>query len=107
MDRIIVAFRGEETRIRILRLLALEGLPVSPPEFAATLRLLLDRAPAPRPASRRNEADQALIRRAKALLMDVNRMSEEDAHRFLRRRAMDGGMKLEEAARRIIESYGM
>nr|WP_325182182.1 ANTAR domain-containing protein [uncultured Oscillibacter sp.] len=176
MDRIIVAFRGEETRRRILRLLALEGregvpcaggaealravrrlgggvvicgfylsdmtanalaedlrglalvlvaaqaaclelcggenlyklaVPVSPPEFAATLRLLLDRAPAPRPASRRNEADQALIRRAKALLMDVNRMSEEDAHRFLRRRAMDGGMKLEEAARRIIESYGM
>ncbi len=37
--------------------------------------------------------------------MDVNRMSEEEAHRFLRRRAMDAGIKLEEAARRIIGSY--
>lgn len=174
MDRIIVAFSKEETRRRILRLLALEGLegvpcagggealravrrlgggvvicgfslgdmsanalaedlrglalvlvvaraaylelcggenlcklaaPVSPPEFSSTLRLLLDRAPALRPASRRSEADRDLIRRAKELLMDVNRMSEEEAHRFLRRRAMDAGMKLEEAARRIIESY--
>ncbi len=37
--------------------------------------------------------------------MDVNRMSEEEAHRFLRRRAMDAGVKLGDAARRIIESY--
>ena len=79
--------------------------PLSPSEFSATLRLLLDRAPAPRPASRRDEDAQRLIRRAKELLMDVNRMSEEEAHRFLRRRAMDAGIKLEEAARRIIGSY--
>lgn len=176
MDRIIVAFSGEETRRRILLLLAQEGFegvpcaggaevlrtvrrlgggvvicgfylsdmtadtlaadlrglalvliiakaaylelcggenlfklaaPVSRPEFASTLRLMLDRTPTPRPAPRRNEADQALIRRAKALLMDVNRMSEEEAHRFLRRRAMDAGIKLEEAARRIVEDYDL
>ena len=174
MDRIIVAFSGEEARRRILRLLAQEGwegvpcaggaevlravrrmgggvvicgfylrdmtadalaedlrglavvlviakaaypelcggenlyklaAPVSRPEFASTLRLLLDRAPAPRPASRRNEEDQALIRRAKELLMDVNRMSEEEAHRFLRRMAMDNSLKMREAAQRIIENY--
>ena len=39
--------------------------------------------------------------------MDVNRMSEEEAHRFLQRRAMDGGIKLAEAARRIVESYNV
>lgn len=174
MGRIIVAFSREETRQRILRLLALEGLegvpcasgaevlrtvrrlggavvvcgfylsdmtadalaedlrglavvlvvakatylelcggenlykltaPLSRPEFSSTLRLLLDRALTPRPAPRRDEDAQRLIRRAKELLMDVNRMSEEEAHRFLRRRAMDAGVKLEEAARRIIESY--
>lgn len=176
MDRIIVAFRSEEVRGKILRLLTLEGragipcssgaevlrtvrrlgggvvicgfylsdmtadtlaedlrglavvlvvakaayldlcggenlyklaAPVSPPEFASTLRLLLDRVPVQRPASRRNEEDQALICRAKALLMDVNRISEEEAHRFLRRRAMDAGIKLGEAARKIVESYSI
>lgn len=176
MDRIIVAFRREETRQRLLHLLAQEGLtgvscasggetlrkvrqlgsavvicgfqlsdmtadalaedlrglalvlviakaaylelcggenlyklanPISRPEFSSTLRLLLDYESSHlrRPASRRSEEDQALIRRAKELLMDVNRMSEEEAHRFLRRRAMDAGVKLGEAARRIIESY--
>ena len=74
---------------------------------SATLRLLLDYESSHlrRPAARRSEADQDLIRRAKELLMDVNRMSEEEAHRFLRRRAMDAGVKLGDAARRIIESY--
>lgn len=176
MGRIIVAFRSEEARRKILHLLSLEGLegvpcaggaevlrtvrrlgsavvicgfflsdmtadtlaedlrglavvlviakaaylelcggenlcklavPVSRLEFSSSLRLLLDYEASRlrRPAPRRSEADQALIRRAKELLMDVNRMSEEEAHRFLRRRAMDAGIRLEEAARRIIESY--
>ena len=46
-----------------------------------------------------------MIRQAKELLMDVNRMSEEEAHCFLRRRAMDCGLKLAEAAAAVIESY--
>lgn len=178
MDRIIVAFQGEEVRRRMLRLLTLEGregvpcaggaevlrtvrrlgsavvicgfylsdmtadtlaedlrglavvlvvakaaylelcggenlyklaVPVSRLEFSATLRLLLDYESSRlrRPAPRRSEEDQDLIRRAKELLMDVNRMSEEEAHRFLRRRAMDAGVKLGDAARRILESYGV
>lgn len=83
------------------------AVPISRPEFSSTLRLLLDYESSHlrRPAPQRSEADQGLIRRAKELLMDVNRMSEEEAHRFLRRRAMDAGIRLEEAARRIIESY--
>lgn len=81
--------------------------PVSQPEFSSTLRLLLDYESSHlrRPAPRRSEEDQDLIRRAKELLMDVNRMSEEEAHRFLRRRAMDAGIKLEEAARQVAASY--
>lgn len=176
MDRIIVAFRGEEARKRISRLLALEGLegvpcasgaevlravrrlgsavvlcgfnlsdmsadalagdlrglavvlviakaaylelcggenlyklavPISQIEFSSTLRLLLDYESSHlrRSAPRRGEEAQRLIRRAKEFLMDVNRMSEEEAHRFLRRRAMDAGVKLEEAARQVIASY--
>lgn len=51
------------------------------------------------------EGARQSIRKAKELLMDVNHMSEEEAHRFLRRRAMNAGLKLEEAARQIIENY--
>lgn len=174
MERIVVAFPGEETRRRFLTLLAAEGwealpcatgaealrmvrqmesaavvcgfylgdmsadrlaadlrglaavlvvakadrlelcggenlyklaAPLSRPEFFATLRLMLDAARPRSGVSRRNEEERRLIRRAKELLMDVNRMSEEEAHRFLRRRAMDGGVKLAEAARRVIDSY--
>lgn len=176
MERIIVAFSGEETRRRVLRMLSAEGweaascatgaevlrlvrrmgsavivcgfrlgdmtadslaadlrglavllviakaaylelcggenlyklpAPIVPPDFFATLRLLLDleETRLRRPAPRRQEEDQRLIRRAKELLMDVNRMSEEEAHRFLRRRAMDRGVKLAEAAEWVLESY--
>lgn len=177
MDRVIVAFTGEETRRRVLRLLAAGGweavavcasgaevlravrqlgsavvicgfrlpdmtadslaadlrgravllvaakpnylelcggenlyklaAPISQPDFFATVRLLLDLETSRlrRPASRRTEEDQRLIRRAKEVLMDVNRMSEEEAHQFLRRRAMDSGVKLAEAAAWVLESY--
>jgi len=37
------------------------------------------------PTSRRREEERLLIRRAKELLMDVNRMTEEEAHRFVDR----------------------
>ena len=84
-------------------------LPASHAEFMASLRLLLDFESTHlcHPISGRGEEAQRLIRKAKELLMDVNRMSEEEAHRFLQRRAMDGGIKLAEAARRIVESYNV
>ena len=37
--------------------------------------------------------------------MDVNRMTEAEAHRFLQKRSMDSGMKLVEMAQYIIDSY--
>lgn len=81
--------------------------PISRPDFFSTLELLLDfeASHLRRHASRRPEEEERLIRRAKELLMDVNRMSEEEAHRFLRKLAMDGGQKLAEAARQVLERY--
>ena len=58
-----------------------------------------------RPAPERREEDQRLIQRAKELLMDVNRMTEAEAHRFLQKRSMDAGAKLTETARRIVDAY--
>ena len=177
MERIVVAFSGEETREKVLRLLSTDGyeaamvctsgaeiiravrqlgsaivicgfrlrdmtadslaadlrglavlmviakaswlelcggenlyklaVPVSRAEFFATLRLLLDfeAKHLRHPPSRRGEEEQRVIRRAKELLMDVNRMNEEEAHRFLRKRSMDEGVKMAEIAQRIIDSY--
>lgn len=84
-------------------------LPATHAEFMASLRLLWDfeSTHLRHPVSGRGEEAQQLIRKAKELLMDVNRMSEEEAHRFLQRRAMDSGMKLAEAARWVVESYNV
>lgn len=82
-------------------------LPASRSEFLASVRLLLDfeNAHLRHPASRQGEEERALIRRAKELLMDVNRMTEEEAHRFLQKRSMDRGIRIAEMARHIIASY--
>lgn len=47
-------------------------------------------------------ADRKLIDRAKRLLMDARRLSEQDAYAALRRRAMNQGIRIVEAARQIL-----
>lgn len=50
----------------------------------------------------RNEEDQEAIRRAKELLMDRNRMSEEEAHRYLQKCSMDSGNNMAETAKMVL-----
>ncbi|AJC22987.1 ANTAR domain-containing response regulator [Pandoraea pulmonicola] len=47
-------------------------------------------------------ADRKLIDRAKRLLMDRRRISEQEAYAILRKRAMDQGEKLAEVARQLV-----
>jgi len=47
-------------------------------------------------------ADRTLIERAKGMLMQRRRLSEAEAHRTLRRTAMDRGVKLVDAARALL-----
>ena len=44
---------------------------------------------------------------ANAEMMDTNRMTESEAHRFLQKRSMDAGMKLADMAQYILDSYGI
>lgn len=37
--------------------------------------------------------------------MDVNRMTEAEAHRFLQKRSMDTGARLTETAQAVIDAY--
>lgn len=82
-------------------------VPASRSEFFAALGLMLDfeSAHLRHPTSRRREEDQRLICQAKELLMDINRMTEEEAHRFLQKRSMERSVKIAEAARWVINSY--
>lgn len=82
-------------------------VPASRADLYASVEMLLHarRERTRRQPPRRQEEDQKLIRRAKELLMDINRMSEAEAHRFLQKRSMDTGLRLEQTARLVIETY--
>ena len=81
--------------------------PPARSDFFATLDMLrrFEEKNLHHPPPKRKEEEQKLIRTAKELLMDVNRMTEAEAHRFLQKRSMDSGMKLAEMAQYIIDSY--
>lgn len=52
-----------------------------------------------------NNERQVLINRAKEILMDKNHMTEEQAHKFIQKKSMDSGSRLEDTARLIIGAY--
>ncbi len=81
-------------------------IPVSPSDFHAALDLLCRRAASGAAGrNRRGGPDPSSIGKAKALLMDVHRMSEPEAHRFLQQYSMDMGLKLAQAAQAILDRY--
>ena len=81
--------------------------PVARSDFFSTLEMLreFERSHLHHPPPKRPEEDQQLIRRAKELLMDINRMTEAEAHHFIQKRSMNAGWKLPEMAQYIIDSY--
>ena len=80
--------------------------PVSKGDLIASVRMLfqigrrLERALRPR----RSPEELALIQQAKALLIDRNGMTEEQAHRFLQKTSMDHGTKLLQTAQMVLDS---
>ena len=50
----------------------------------------------------RTKEEEALIAEAKALLMERNNLSEEEAHRYIQKRSMDNGTGLTETAQMIL-----
>jgi two-component system, response regulator / RNA-binding antiterminator len=50
-------------------------------------------------------ADRVVIERAKGILMQRRRLSEEDAYRMLRRWAMDRGKKLAHVAQQFLRDF--
>lgn len=50
----------------------------------------------------RNPEQQALVGKAKELLMDRNNMTEEEAHRYLQKCSMDSGVNMVETAQMVL-----
>lgn len=88
--------------------LAKLATPAARSDFFASLNLLRQNETGRlrRAKPQRQEEDRQLIFRAKELLMETNRMTENEAHRFLQKRSMDTGRKLTETARLTIDTYG-
>ena len=79
--------------------------PVSRGDLIASVRMLLQmgRRLEKYLRPRRSGEEEELIRRAKALLMERNGMTEEQAHRFLQKQSMDAGARLADTARLVLE----
>jgi response regulator NasT len=53
-------------------------------------------------AKNRSAEQKAVIAEAKALLMERNHMSEEEAHRYLQKSSMDSGTNMLETAQMVL-----
>lgn len=78
--------------------------PLRREETLLTVRLLLQFSRRMERALRTSRAasEQREIDRAKRLLMERRGLTEEEAHRRLQKRSMDEGLRLHQAARRVI-----
>jgi response regulator NasT len=77
-------------------------LQVAVARFAAEQSLKQELADA-----RTQLADRKNVERAKGILMKQRELSEEDAFQMLRKFAMDRGLKMAEAAARVIDMASM
>lgn len=83
--------------------------PVSRNDLLSSVRMLtqmgrrMERFVRPR----RSGEEKVLIEKAKALLMDRNGMTEEQAHRFLQKKSMDSGARLLQTAQMVLDGSWM
>lgn len=82
------------------------SLPLKVADMVDTLEMMLESIDKRRRKKQqkpkvRSEKDRKLIEDAKRLLMERNRMSEEEAHRYMQKCSMDSGTNLVETAEMV------
>lgn len=82
--------------------------PVSRSDLLSSVRMLtqLGRRMERYARPKHSEEEKALIEKAKALLIERNGMTEEQAHRFLQKKSMDSGAKLLQTAQMVLDESG-
>ncbi len=82
------------------------AMPVKVYELINTVQLLWDGGGRPgrteQRKGKRSASDEAVIRKAKQLLMERNHLSEPDAHRYLQKISMDTGRAMVETAKMVL-----
>ena len=85
-------------------------MPLSVFELVNTLHMMLSKRYKMKKQrekpKKRSEKEQKIINDAKALLMERNHMTEEEAHRYIQKCSMDNGSSLVENARMVIRLFG-
>ena len=89
-------FGGKRTKI-VMGVLVFMLLAVASPLTAKVSK-------ADTPAAR-NTQERRLIDEAKAVLMERNHMTEDEAHKYIQKCAMDSGTKLVESAQMVLSLY--
>lgn len=86
------------------------SMPVKTVDFVNTLHMMFEaqyrrrRRQRTQPAVR-NVEERKIIDNAKAILMERNHMTEDEAHRYIQKCAMDSGSKLIESAQMVLSLY--
>ena len=83
------------------------AVPLRVFDLVNTVRMMMGRD-AQEPSRRgkvRSPEDERVIQKAKQLLMERNRLSEEAAHRYLQKRSMEAGRTMAESARMVLVLY--
>lgn len=84
------------------------SMPIHTHELLSTMETLFLELSRPRKKTlrtqprKRTEKEQRIIDEAKALLMERNHMTEEDAHKYIQKLSMDSGNNLVETAEMIM-----
>ncbi len=100
VSRSVLPERGEQTILCL-------AMPFKVHELIQTLEMMTRNLVRRRKKQRsgpkeRSEEERGMIRQAKALLMERNRMTEEEAHRYLQKCSMDSGTDLAETAQMVL-----
>lgn len=83
------------------------AFPITRSDLLASLRMLrqISEKLTVSTRQRRSSQNAALVSKAKQVLMSNNHMTEEQAHRFIQKKSMDTGSRLEDTAQLIINTY--
>ena len=86
------------------------AMPIHVNDLLSTIEMMLQaqmqrRRKQRRQPVRRNPEEQKIIDDAKAILMEKNNMTEQEAFRYIQKCSMDSGNKMTESAQMIMEIY--
>jgi response regulator NasT len=82
-------------------------MPIKVHDLVSSVEMMIEAMERRRRKRRRKEkersaGDKAVVDRAKAVLMERNNMSEEDAHRYLQKCSMESGTNMVETAQMVL-----